>query len=112
MASTRNSRKSVRRQEDHLAELIGGKRNKASGALPWDKGDAARAGVVRAEAKQTKSKQYIVKLETLEKIRSECSPGEYPLLHFSFVDHLGHVIDSWVAVPEEIWRKHATTKTD
>lgn len=100
-------RRAVKRQEENLADVIGGRRQKGSGALPWAKGDAVKKGVWRGEAKQTQKKSYVLKLEILEKLRSECAFGESPIMSIQFTDKDGSVLDSWILVPEEVWRKHA-----
>ena len=101
------TRKAVRRQENHLAEMIGGRRQPGSGNKPWEHGDAYASGSYVAEAKLTVRKQYTVRLDTLAKLRGECGQGEKPLLHLQFIEPSGCILDSWVLIPEEDWRKHA-----
>jgi hypothetical protein len=65
----------VSRQERETAELIGGRVQKASGAMLSAKGDVRLKGVLRGEMKSTEKKSFILKRAVLDKIRSECVGG-------------------------------------
>lgn len=101
----KNDKRASMKQEQKLADSVGGVRQKGSGALPWAKGDVRKRGELRGEAKQTRAKQYTVKREDLDKIRSECSFGEDPFLAVWFCDQNWKPEDKWVLVPEAIWRR-------
>jgi len=103
---SRMMRKRANRTEEDIAEDIGGKKQKASGALPWAKGDVRKKGEHRIEAKTTRSKQYIVKREELDKIRSECGYGEKPTFIIAFVNpHTLREEDKWALTPYEDWHE-------
>ncbi len=47
-----------------------------------------------------------LKALVLDKIRSECSPGEQPALVVTFKDkHTHQERESWVVIPYEVWLK-------
>lgn len=101
----KKQRRRASRQERELAEATGGKQQRGSGALPWAKGDVRARGRYRAECKFTKARSYVVKRSILDKISSECSFGEVPVLDIAFVDSSGMTADRWVAVPYSCWEK-------
>ena len=92
-----------RRQELGLATDTDSQAQKGSGALPWAKGDVRKRGAFRAECKFTRSKSYSVTRATLDKIRSECSVNETPLLDLQFLDKHGAVDERWVLIPYSVW---------
>lgn len=97
--------RSSRRQENKLAEAVGGRRQKASGALPWAKGDVRKRGELRIEAKQTQAKSFRLQRSDLEKIRSECSYNETPHLSIWFCGSTGRPEEKWILLPEASWRR-------
>lgn len=105
-------RKRARKEEEKIAEDIGGKAQKASGALPWAKGDIRKRGQHRLESKVTRSKQYIVTRAELNKIRGEASAGEKPAFVITFVnrDTLREE-DCWVLQPYEDWHAANVDRT-
>jgi hypothetical protein len=97
-------RKRAKRTELEIAEDIGGKAQKASGALPWAKGDVRKRGEHRIEAKTTKTKSYHVTRKELDKIRGECAFGEKPAFVISFVNPgTLREEDKWVLQPYGDW---------
>lgn len=106
---SKKMRKRAKRSEEEIADSVGGRRQKNSGALPWAKGDVRKKGELRIEAKTTKSKQYIVTRRELDKIRGECGLGEKPAFVIVFVNPgTLREEDKWVLIPYEDW--HATHK--
>jgi hypothetical protein len=97
-------RRSVKRQEMEVAELIGGRMQCASGALAGYKGDVRKKGELRGEMKQTGKASITLKREVLDKIRSECVGRERPFVGLRFVNpHTMATEDEWVAIPIEDW---------
>jgi len=105
MKNKRRQRRRAGRQERELAEATGGWQQKASGGLPWAKGDVRSRNRYRAECKFTEAKSYIVKRSTLDKISSECSFGEAPVLDLAFIDSSGMTADRWVMIPFSVWEQ-------
>lgn len=99
----------MRRQEERVASLIGGKRQPGSGNKPWESGDAYAPGAYVGEAKATARKSYTLHIDTLRKLRQECRVGEKPLLHITFIEGTGKHLERWILVPEEDWRLHAVS---
>jgi hypothetical protein len=96
----KRQRRSSRRQEDSIAERLGGRRQPGSGAIEGVKGDVKVEGKYRIEAKHTKQKSYRVTREELNKIRGECEGTETPLFVIDFVDpSTGRSPDRWVLMP-------------
>ena len=103
MWSAKANRRRAMRQEATLAEDTGGRTQRGSGSLPWAKGDVRKKGEFRAECKFTRSKSFSVTRAILDKIRSECSFDETPVLDISFVSGTGKTEDRWIAIPYEEW---------
>lgn len=104
---SRKLRKTSKRHEEEVAGDLGGRAQKASGALPWAKGDVRVRGKLRVELKTTGTKSYRVTREELTKIRGECGQGERPAFVVTFIDPRTHrEEDRWVLTPYEDW--HAT----
>lgn len=102
---SRRMLKRARRTEKGIAEDVGGKQQKNSGALPWAKGDVRKKGELRIESKTTRSKQYTVTRRELDKIRGECGLGEKPAFVITFVNRgTLREEDKWVLIPYEDWR--------
>jgi hypothetical protein len=99
-------RKRARKTELDIAEDIGGKAQKASGALPWAKGDVRKRGEHRIEAKTSRTKSYRVTRKELNKIRGECGFGEKPAFIISFVNPTTlREEDKWVLQPYGDWHE-------
>lgn len=64
-----------RLQENRIAKDIGGRRQKASGATDFAKGDVRKQGDIRVEAKTTGARTFILKLSDVNKIREEALLG-------------------------------------
>lgn len=108
---SRQLRKASQRQELETASLIGGRRQKASGACVGSKGDVRLAGVLRGEEKLTKAGSITIKREWLDKIRSECTGREKPFLHVRFINPITLAAeDDWVMIPIEDW-EHSNAAT-
>lgn len=99
----RANRRRSRRQESGLASDTGGTVQRGSGALPWARGDVRKTGEFRAECKFTRRKSFSVTREILDKIRSECSFDEIPVLDVSFVNPEGRTDERYVVVPYDTW---------
>lgn len=102
MSPKKNRRRSMR-QERELAADSGARVQPGSGALPGAKGDVRSRGKFRAECKFTKAKSFRVTRAILDKISSECSYGETPVLDIAFLNRVGQTEDRWVAIPYEDW---------
>lgn len=105
MRTKKKLRRRASRQERELAEATDGKQQRGSGSLPWAKGDVRSRNRYRAECKFTQNKSYTVTRATLDKISSECSFGETPVLDIAFVGTTGMTEDRWVAIPFSTWEK-------
>lgn len=101
------------RQEAQVAEDLGGRRQRGSGAVPWRKGDGRVKGKYLIENKLKLTKGIRITREELNKIRSECGPGEVPLFEVDFANRTTlQVEDRWVLVPYEHWKKVSGETTD
>lgn len=101
---TERMRKRARKSELQIAEDIGGKAQKNSGALPWAKGDVRLRGKHRIESKTTRTKSYHVTRQELNKIRSECGFGEKPSFVIVFINPATfREDDKWVLQPYADW---------
>jgi len=108
---TKRMKRASDRQEKKIAKGVGGRQQKASGAMAHAKGDVRKHGQLRIEAKYTQSKQYVVHYEDLAKIRSECASQETPAFQITFMNDQLRPIDEWVLVPYSVWRKlHAASE--
>lgn len=105
-----------KKSEARLAQQLGMRNTRASGALSFDKGDATFSAMIngkvirgRMECKSTVHQSLSIKKEWLDKIASETTAnGEVPVLSISFVDAEGNPQDfnsDWVAMPVSIWRE-------
>jgi hypothetical protein len=72
------------KQERRNAELLGGRTQPGSGSSNRAKGDVRKLGEYRGESKFTFSLSYHLERRVLEKITSECSDGEKPILFLDF----------------------------
>lgn len=94
------------REETLIAEQVGGKKQKASGALPWAKGDIRKKGHLRIESKVCKVKQYTITRLELNKIRGECAMNEKPAFVITFINPSTlRQEDKWVLIPFEDWHE-------
>jgi hypothetical protein len=97
----RTSKKQKRlsaRQEQRMAEDLGGRTQPASGAMKNAKGDVRAMGVVRGEAKYTAKDTFSLKLTDLEKIVGEAGL-ERAVLQLCFVDRSNRPIGSFAISP-------------
>ena len=87
------------KQENRLAEKSGGRRQPASGALPFAKGDVI-TGELLIEAKATSKKSLSVKKSWLEKITMEAERVQrVPCLAIHFDDANNFTEEDWACVP-------------
>ena len=106
MPSQARIKKASMKQEARVAEALGGKRQRGSGAVAWRKGDGRVRGKYLLENKTCLTKGFRVERAALAKIRSECSPGEEPLFQIDFTNPSTlRVEDAWVLVPLNHWEK-------
>lgn len=102
----RRMRKAAAATEERIAEDVGGRTQPNSGAVPGYKGDVRKRGKHRIEAKTAKGVTFNVHREMLNKIRSECGPGEKPAFVICFVDpKFLREQDKWVLIPYEDWHE-------
>jgi len=80
----RRQRRLSQKQEAEIADALGARVQPASGALPGSKGDGRRKDVLRFEAKFTQAQSFVVRLDELHKIASECHGRERPVLVLDF----------------------------
>jgi hypothetical protein len=103
---SRRIRKRTDKEEQELADLSGGRRQKGSGAVPYLKGDFHRKGVYRGESKSVFGKSPSWTLDELTKIRGEASFGEVPVLVTTFMDKHTHAVkERWATIPFENWQE-------
>lgn len=99
-APSRATKRRSRRQEDSVAEDLGGRRQKASGAMKGAKGDVRLKGKARVECKLTTKDSYRVTLQELSKIRGEAAFPEVPVMMLEFVEKAsGKGFERWAVVP-------------
>lgn len=103
-APGKKTKRLSQKQERRIAEDIGGRTQPGSGNQAHAKGDVRKKGEFRVEAKFTKSKQFILKREELDKISGECAHKEKPVFQIDFRNSTtSKVEDSWVAIPYLDW---------
>jgi hypothetical protein len=112
-ANKKRRRRKATRQEEDAAELHGGKRHKGSGVLPYLKSDASTRHAYRMECKSTAGVGIRVQRKDIEKLRSECEPGQVPvfLLQYNEPTTL-RTQDEWVMVPKKEWEKRVGSTDD
>jgi len=104
-------RKMIQKEERETAALVGGRAQKASGAMLAAKGDIRVRGKLRGEEKSTSLKAFSIKRQVLDKIRSECTGSERPFVLIRFRNPLDmSTEDKWVLIPVEDW-EHANAQT-
>lgn len=87
------------KQENRVAKAIGGRRQKASGALPGNKGDV-RSVELLGECKRTDKKSISITLEYLAKITKEASfYNKIPCVAIEIETPPKFVNKDWVMVP-------------
>ena len=77
------SKKNIRwkKQEKEIADKIGGKVSKASGAGGYQKADVRKFGVVRIECKSTSKKSFRVDEKMIDKLERDCfGANEIPII--------------------------------
>jgi hypothetical protein len=67
------------------------------------KGDVRFKGKFRAECKQTRLKSFSVTRAVLDKIRSECSFDEVPVLDVEFLSPVGRTEERFIVIPYNVW---------
>ena len=77
-------RRASKKQEQKLAERLGGRAQPGSGAVPGCKGDVRVPGRLCGEAKYTTKKTYRLALADLLKIQCECQGLEKPVFIIEF----------------------------
>lgn len=92
-------------QEVDLAEELGGRVQKASGALAGSKGDVRVKGKYRIEAKFTKAGSYKLELDDLYKIMSECGAGEKAVFVIDFCEKTGKLKDRFAVATWEDFKE-------
>lgn len=99
-----------RKQEEKLAESLGGQRHYGSGNKTGYEGDVRVTGKYRVECKYTSKKSRVLSRSEIGKLRSECSLGEAPMINIQFRNpETLAVEEDWICVPRNEWEKHATT---
>jgi len=96
--TSKRQKRVSRKQEERMAEDLGGRAQPASGALPGAKGDVRKFGVVRAEAKYTAKSSYILKLSDLDKIIGEAGLDN-AVLQLCFVDRANRPVAEFAIYP-------------
>jgi hypothetical protein len=86
-------------QENRVAKAIGGRRQKASGALPGAKGDV-RAVELLAECKRTDKKSISITIDYLQKITQEAGYyGKIPCVAIEIQSPPKFVNKDWILLP-------------
>lgn len=96
--TSKRQKKISRKQEQRIAEDIGGRVQPASGAMPWAKSDVRVMGVARAEAKYTAKSSYALQLNDLDKIAREAGLEE-AVLQICFVERNSRPVLELAVVP-------------
>ena len=78
LGSKKNTR--WKKQEKEIADRVGGKVSKASGAF-YQKADVRKLGVVRIECKSTSKKSFRVDEKMIDKLEKDCfGANEIPII--------------------------------
>lgn len=97
----KKQRKKSMDQEDRVAKRVGGYRQKASGALPGNRGDVKGVELL-GECKRTDKKSISITLAYLEKITHEAvAYDKIPAVAIEFGDTPKLVSRDWVMVPAD-----------
>lgn len=92
--------------ERRLAEAVGGKRQPASGSLPFAKGDV-KSSKFLYDAKLTKHASYKLSLEVLDKLSQEAMlEGRHPALQVRFGSSGAMCSSDWVVMPLDVFVEH------
>jgi hypothetical protein len=103
---TKRMKRTSRLQEKRVSDGVGARTSLASGAMASDKSDARIRGVLRIENKFTYGRAFSLTREVLNKIRSECTGAETPMLQIEFKDKTtNRTQDAWACIPHKIWEK-------
>jgi len=103
--SEKKKRKKSIKQEDRVAKKLGGRRQKASGALPGHRGDV-RMPELLVEAKRTDNQSISIKLSYLEKITREAISCDcIPACAIEFGGTPPLVDKDWILVPSAFLRE-------
>ncbi len=104
----RRMQRTSRKRELEIAENVGGRRQPGSGNQPFAKGDVRKKGHLRLELKECFTKEFKIHREDLlDKIRSECSPGEQPVVVVTFRERITHEqLETWAILPYEQLEKY------
>lgn len=95
-----------RKQEEKLAESMGGERHYGSGNKAGYEGDVRVRGKYRIEAKLTMSRSRALTRAEISKIRSECGFGEVPVIAIQFRNpETMAVEEDWVCMPRSEWER-------
>lgn len=109
-AGNTRSHKRAKAQEKALALRVGGRVTPGSGNGSI-KGDVRKRGVVRIEAKTTKSKSFSVTLDMIRKIEDAALPSnEMPMLVIEFIDADGKPLKEVAVVPTYVLDQLGETK--
>ena len=103
----RRTKRTSRKRELEVAEMVGGRRQPGSGNQPFAKGDVRKKGEFRLELKECFGVEFKAhRIQLLDKIRSECTLGEHPAVVITFREKVTHeALESWVMLPFEVWEK-------
>lgn len=82
----RKAKKTSQKQEQDIAEELGGRTQPGSGSQRGAKGDVRKKGELRVEAKFTTAESFSLKLDELYKIAGECGAGEKAVLVIDYLD--------------------------
>lgn len=105
-SESRRRKKRATRQETERAQEVGGKRHKGSGALPWLKADFSKKGLFRADGKTTEAKEFRLTRQDLDKIRSEASWDQIPVIVIDFLARGSQrTEDAWAVLPWEDFKE-------
>jgi len=101
----KKKRKKSMKQEDRVADALGGYRQKASGALPGNRGDVKGIELL-GECKRTDKKSISITIAYLEKITHEAlAYDKIPAVAIEFGNTPKMVSKDWVMVPVEFMQE-------
>jgi len=95
-----------RKQEENLAQSLGGERHYGSGNKAGYAGDVRIRGRFRVECKFTSKMSRALTRSEIGKLRSECGLGEAPMINIQFRNPTTLAVEEdWVCVPRSEWEK-------
>lgn len=101
----KKKRKKSMKQEDRVADALGGYRQKASGALPGNRGDVKGVELL-GECKRTDKKSISITIQYLEKITHEAvAYDRIPAVAIEFGNTPKLVSKDWVMVPSDFMQE-------